>query len=618
MNRLSSSPDLKLGAAKRGPGRYSFRVWAPFCSKVSLKLFSPRREILVAMEKDGHGYFQVEASNIHSGTLYSYVLDGRKERPDPASRFQPEGVHGPSCVVDPDIHQWKDGKWKGPAFQDLILYEAHIATLTSEGTFEAAIKKIPYLNKLGITCFEMMPVAQFPGKRNWGYDGVGLYAVQNSYGGPEGLKKLVDACHGAGLAVCLDVVYNHFGPEGNYLHDYGPYFTGKYHTPWGEAINYDDRESDHVRHFIIQNALHWISEYHLDALRLDAIHGIYDLSAKHILKELNEAVQRLAKNLGRRVHVIAESDLNDSRMIRPKEQGGYGLSGQWSDDFHHAVHSYLTGERQGYYEDFGRLQDISKAIQNGFVYDGKYSPFRKRRHGNSVKDLAPEKLIVCIQNHDQVGNRAFGERLSTLVDFDKQKLAAALLILSPNTPLLFMGQEYGERAPFQYFVDHGDADLIRAVREGRNKEFTAFGWTKTPDPESEKTFLDSKLNWDAKGKSENRYLWRLYKDLIALKKKTLWGARLSMVWVDEQNRWLAFEYIGRKQVRCGIVVSFLDREQNIVSPFGMGRFDELFNTAYGRYGGKAKQNSSKGRREIRIPSSSAVVGVIGGKRGAPG
>ncbi|MBU2222327.1 MAG: malto-oligosyltrehalose trehalohydrolase [Candidatus Omnitrophica bacterium] len=573
-------------------------------------MFMPAGETLIAMEKDGDGYFRAEVSNISSGTRYLYVLDGKKERPDPASRFQPEGVHGPSCVVDPDIYKWKDRRWKGIALQDLIFYEAHIGTFTPEGIFEAAIQKIPYLKKLGVTCLEVMPVAQFPGKRNWGYDGVGLYAVQNSYGGPEGLKRLVDASHGAGLAFCLDVVYNHLGPEGNYLNDFGPYFTKKYHTPWGDAINYDDRESDHVRRFVIENALYWIFEYHIDVLRLDAVHGIYDFSAKHILQELNDVVQGLAQKLGRCVYLIAESDLNNSRIIRPQKQGGYGLSGQWNDDFHHAAHSYLTGERQGYYEDFGRLDDISKAIKEGFVYDGKYSPFRKRRHGNSVKDIAPEKLVVCIQNHDQVGNRAFGERLSTLVDFVKQKLAAALLILSPDTPLLFMGQEYGERAPFQYFVDHGDADLIRAVQEGRKKEFAAFGWENTPDPESEKTFLDSHLSWNIEADDERRYLWCLYKDLIFLRKKVLSGARLSGVWCNERSQWLVFEYICRKRFRFGVVVSFLNREQNIISPFGNKCFSEIFNTGYGRYGGKVKKKIKKYSKEIWIPSFSALLGKI--------
>lgn len=599
-----------IGVKKSGVRRYCFTVWAPFCSRMELKLFLRGGHKLIAMEDDGLGYFHAEVSNISSGTRYAYVLDGKKERPDPVSRFQPEGVHGPSSIVDPDDFKWKDNGWKGVSMRDMIFYEAHIGTFSPEGTFDGAIKKLPYLKKLGITCLEIMPVAQAPGRRNWGYDGVGLFAVQNNYGGPEGLRRLVSACHRTGLAVCLDVVYNHLGPEGNYLHDYGPYFTKKYHTPWGDAVNFDDRESDNVRRLVIENALYWVSEYHIDALRLDAIHGIYDFSARHILQELNDEVCGLAKRLGRMVHVIAESDLNDSRVIRPKGQGGYGLSGQWSDDFHHAVHSYITGERDGYYEDFGRIEDIKKAIKDGFVYDGRYSAFRKRRHGNQVNDLSPEKLVVCIQNHDQVGNRAFGDRLSTLADFDRQKLAAALLLFSPNTPLLFMGEEYGERSPFQYFIDHGDAGLICAVREGRSKEFAAFGWKNTPDPEAETTFLNSKLKWDIDMNGQQGHLWLLYKDLIDLRKSELLRRRLGGVWYNEENQWLALEYTGKDQPGFGVLVSFSDRQQSVVTPFGKRLFRETFSTRDAKYGGSIRQRMKKHGKEILIPGLSVLAGQI--------
>lgn len=609
----SRKRSLNLGATKARSGFYAFTVWAPLAARVDLKLRLRPKTVLIPMVKDDDGYFRTEAIRVAPGTKYSYVLDGAKERPDPASRFQPDGVHGLSSVVDPDSYRWKDRLWKSLSLHDLIIYELHIGTFTPEGTFAGAIKKIPYLKKLGITCVEVMPVAQFPGSRNWGYDGVGLYAVQNSYGGPEAFKRFIDTCHRAGLAVCLDVVYNHLGPEGNYLSDFGPYFTKKYHTPWGDAINYDDRGSGHVRRFVVENGVRWISEYHLDALRVDAIHGIYDFSSRHILQELNDAIQSAAQKLGRCVHVIAESDLNDSRIIRSKKQGGYGLSGQWNDDFHHAVHSYLTGDRQGYYEDFGRFDDIVKAIKEGFVYDGKYSSFRKRHHGNSVKDLAPQKLVICVQNHDQVGNRAFGERLSTLVDLDRQKLAAVLLILSANTPLLFMGQEYGERAPFQYFIDHGDADLIHAVQEGRKREFAAFGWEKTPDPKSEKTFLDSKLKWYAKAGNERRYLLRLYQDLISLRKKMFSDSSLSGAWWDKGGQWIAIEYTGRKRRRFGVVISFLGQEQKIASPFGAGTFSEMLNTAYSRYGGKIKQKvQAYCKKEILVPRYGALAGKIYG------
>jgi len=607
-NSLCSN--ISLGATKQGQDGYFFQVWAPFCSKVELKLFVSGEAVLKPMEKDAEGYFSAKVSKVFPGTRYRYVLDGQKERPDPVSRFQPEGVHGPSCVVDPEEYKWKDCHWKGMALREMIFYETHIGTFTPEGTFESAIKKIPYLKRLGINCLEIMPVAQFPGTRNWGYDGAGLYAVQNSYGGPTGLKKLIDACHSHDLAVCLDVIYNHFGPEGNYLHDYGPYFTKKYCTPWGSAINFDDQYSDHVRRFLINNALYWIDEYHVDALRLDAIHGIFDFSAKHILQELNESVQDLAQKQNRQVQVIAESDLNDSRIIRSLSQGGYGLSGQWSDDFHHAVHACLTGERNGYYEDFGSVKDIVKVICDGFVYDGKYSLHRKRRHGNSVKDLPAEKLVVCTQNHDQVGNRAFGDRLSTIVSFDKEKLAAVLLMLSPYTPLLFMGQEYAERAPFQYFIDHGDADLIHAVQEGRKREFAAFGWKDIPDPKAEKTFFDSKLTWNPKMVNYQRQLWRLYKDLINLRKAKIMDRRFQNVCCNSQDQWLAFEYNGRKSSRLGVIVSFLEKEQHILSPFGRKRFCEIFNTASMRYGGKSKRKAKNDSNKIWIPAYGAVAGEI--------
>lgn len=598
-----------IGTKKLGTDFYSFRVWAPLCSKVELKLFLVHEEKHVVMEKENQGYFRAEVPEVLPGTRYAFILDEHKERPDPASRFQPEGVHGPSCVVDPENYKWKDHKWKGAALKDLIFYEAHIGTFTPEGTFDAAVKKLPYLKKLGITCFEIMPVAQFPGKRNWGYDGVGLFAVQNSYGGPEAFKRLIDACHRSGIAVCLDVVYNHLGPEGNYLHDYGPYFTNKYHTPWGDAINFDDRESDHVRSFVIQNAIYWITEYHIDVLRLDAVHGIYDFSAKHILREINDAVESVAQKLGRRVFVIAESDLNDTRIIRDKKQGGCGLAGQWSDDFHHAIHSYLTGERQGYYEDFGQLGDIAKAIKDGFVYDGKYSAFRRRHHGNSVKKFAPEKLVVCIQNHDQVGNRAFGERFSTLLDFNKQKIAAVLLILSPHTPLIFMGQEYAEYKPFQYFIDHECPDLIRAVRDGRKKEFAAFSFKNIPDPGSKKTFQSSKLGWNLGGKK--KHVLYLYKDLINLRKSILSQKRLLGVWCDQRRRWLAIEYSCGRKFRFGIVISFSDHGQNITLPFERSLFREIFNTAYIRYGGTEKYKLNIYKKQIYIAPCAAVVGKIG-------
>jgi maltooligosyltrehalose trehalohydrolase len=394
-----------------------------------------------------------------------------------------------------------------------------VGTFTPEGTFEAIIPHLEELKELGITALELMPVAQFPGNRNWGYDGVHPFAVQNSYGGPKGLKRLANACHQKGLAVVLDVVYNHLGPEGNYLRDFGPYFTDRYKTLWGEAINFDGPYSDEVRRFFIENALYWITEFHVDALRIDAIHAILDFSAEPFLKDLALAVREQAEGLNRRVHLIAESDLNDTRPIRLRDFGGYGLDAQWNDDFHHAVHTLLTGEEKGYYCDFGKVQDLAKAWREGYVYSGKYSPHRRRRHGNSSRSIPANRFVVFAQNHDQVGNRMLGERLSSLVPWEGLKIAAGAVLLSPYIPLLFMGEEYGEIAPFQYFISHSDPELVEAVRRGRREEFSAFQWKgETPDPQSEETFLGCKLNHKLRQEGRHRILLEFYRELIRLRK----------------------------------------------------------------------------------------------------
>lgn len=592
--RRAGASRVEIGATPLEGGRCRFGVWAPFCADIEVVYRSGGRACRAALRRDTDGYFTGEIAGIPPGTRYAYLLDGKKERPDPASRLQPDGVHGPSCVVDPLAFRWSDRSWRGAPLGGSVLYEAHIGTLTPEGTFEAAIGKIPHLKRLGITCLELMPVAQFPGTRNWGYDGVGLYAVQNSYGGPIGLKRLVDACHRAGIGVCLDVVYNHLGPEGNYLRDFGPYFTDRYHTPWGDALNFDGPDSGPVRAFIVENALRWITEYHIDALRVDAVHGIYDFSARHILRELGEAAHKRARALHRRVLLIAESDLNDSRLIRPPSAGGYGLDAQWNDDFHHAVHTLLTGERNGYYADFGAVADLAKAFRDGFVYDGRYSAFRRRRHGNAVGDLPRERLVVFTQNHDQVGNRPYGDRLAAGVSFEAQKLAAALTLLSPSPSLIFMGQEYGETAPFLYFVDHHDRELIRAVREGRKREFASFGWTDTPDPKALKTFADSRLRWRMRARRRNAVLATLYRDLTVLKKRffIVPGAiRDTEVAFDEKERWLAVRYApagkGKRAARLLVVYSFSPKRIEITLPFRIRKAARIFDTAARRYGGKS-------------------------------
>jgi maltooligosyltrehalose trehalohydrolase len=479
------------------------------------------------MEPQGKGYFRAIVADVVSDTLYSYRLNGQVEYPDPASRLQPYGVHGPSQVVDTHFG-WDDAGWRGLPLQSCVFYELHIGTFSPEGTFDAVIPRLEELRRLGVTAIELMPVAQFPGNRNWGYDGAYPYAVQNSYGGPAGLQRLVSACHQTGLAIVLDVVYNHLGPEGNYLSAFGPYFTNRYATPWGEAINFDGRHSDEVRRYFIENAVRWISEFHMDGLRLDAIHAIVDPSARPFLDELVCAVKAEAEKLGRQVHLIPESNRNDARLVHSRQEGGYGLDAVWNDDFHHALHVLLTGERAGYYQDFHGTEQLVWAYREGFVYSGQYSAFRMRRHGNSSCTVPAERFVVFSQNHDQVGNRRLGERLSQLVDFEGLKLAAGAVILSPFLPLLFMGEEYGERAPFPYFVSHADPQLVEAVRKGRREEFAQFSWQgEIPDPQDEATFLRARLNWDLRREGHHRILRDFYAELLRLRHNLPALARLD-------------------------------------------------------------------------------------------
>lgn len=507
----------KIGAIYEGDNRCTFSVWAPHVAKMTLSLVAPRqREI--PMTGDETGYWRVETTDVAPGSRYFYVLDTDQARPDPASGFQPEGVHGPSEVVDHSAFAWTDAGWEGVPLEDMVIYELHVGTFTPEGTFKAIIPRLAELRELGVNAIELMPVAQFPGQRNWGYDGVSLFAVQDSYGGPAGLKTLVDAIHREGMAAILDVVYNHLGPEGNYLSDFGSYFTDTYRTPWGQAINFDQAHSNHVRNFFVQNALHWLRDYHFDALRLDALHAIYDSSAKHFIQELTEAVGTFSRRSGHKRYLIGESDLNDTRLIKPYRSGGYGLDAQWSDDFHHSLHALLTGERDGYYEDFGKIEQLAKAYKEGFVYSWDYSVHRKRFHGNRSRQRPARQFVVCSQNHDQVGNRMKGERLEHLIDFESLKLAAGALLLAPCVPLLFMGQEYGEEAPFQYFVSHTDEQLVEAVRQGRRSEFAAFEWTQEcPDPQSVETFMNSKLRWHTRDEGRHRTLRLFYQRLIELR-----------------------------------------------------------------------------------------------------
>jgi maltooligosyltrehalose trehalohydrolase len=509
--------ETRVGANRLPDGSWEFLLWAPQARAVSLHLLRGSGELL-AMEPLADGYHRATVPTLDPASEYFYQLDGERDLPDPASRFQPQGVHGPSQIVDPDAFRWTDHKWKGTPLERTVFYELHVGTYTPEGSFDAVIPHLPELAALGITTIELMPIAQFPGPRNWGYDGVYLFAPQNTYGGPESLQRLVNAAHQHALSIALDVVYNHLGPEGNYLSAYGPYFTDRYQTPWGQAINFDGAGSDEVRRFFIDSALYWLQDYHIDALRLDAVHGIFDFGARHFLAELKSAVADMSQRLGRPLYLIAESDLNDSRILHNTQHGGYDLDAQWNDDFHHSVHTLLTRENRGYYADFEGVLPLVSTLRDGWFYSGQRSNFRKRRHGNSPRGISPAKFVVCNQNHDQVGNRAAGERLSSLVSFEALKLAAGITLLSPFVPMLFMGEEYGETAPFQYFTSHGDPELVEAVRRGRREEFAAFGWENSvPDPQDEQTFARSRLDHSLKEKEPHRTLLRFYQELIRIR-----------------------------------------------------------------------------------------------------
>ncbi|MRR58416.1 MAG: malto-oligosyltrehalose trehalohydrolase [Deltaproteobacteria bacterium] len=529
---------MRIGARYLGNGRCEFVVWAPGAGRVELKLSSPPHRIL-AMERYAKGYWRTIADDVPPGSRYLFRLDNGKELPDPASLFQPEGVHAPSQVVDHDAFSWEDAGWRGMIPTETVIYELHVGTFTPQGTFDAVIPRLRRLKELGITALELMPVAQFPGERNWGYDGVYPFSVHHAYGGPDGLKRLVNACHWEGLAVILDVVYNHLGPEGNYLGEFGQYCTDRYRTPWGEALNFDGAGSNEVRNYFVENALYWFRDYHMDGLRLDAIQWIENRGARPFLQELSRRVEEFSFRTGKKRFLMAESDLNDAGVIAPPGLGGLGLDALWCDDFHHALHALLTGERDGYYRDFGRVGQLAKSLREGFVYSGQYSHYRERNHGASSKGIAAERFVVFAQNHDQTGNRMHGERLSRLVSFEAQKLAAGVLLLSPYLPLLFMGEEYGEDAPFLYFVDHSDARLVEAVRNGRREEFKAFGaGGKPPDPALEETFLTSKIDWEKRDRGNHRILLALYRRLLQ------WRRELSCLRRRDNEQLDAFGHEG--------------------------------------------------------------------------
>jgi maltooligosyltrehalose trehalohydrolase len=609
---------LQFGASVREGGSVEFRVWAPKVSTMAVRILgeNPRT---IPMIGTPESEFVVTVPNLGEGTDYFYVLDGEhgggKERPDPVSRWQPQGVHGPSRVVDPRSFRWSDQKWSGIPLKDFIIYELHIGTFTPEGTFESAIPRLAYLRDLGITAVEIMPVAEFPGNRNWGYDGASLYPPQSSYGGPVGLKKLVDACHQHGLTVVMDVVYNHLGPEGNYLPEYAPCFTDAYHTPWGKAINFDGPQSDGVRRWVIDNALYWLTEYHVDALRLDAIHGIYDYGAYHVLDELSETFRRQARRLNRQAWIIAESDLEDVRIINPRPAGGYAVDAQWHDDFHHALYAYLTGAREGFLMDFGVLADLAKSIRDGFVLDRRYSRYRQRRYGSSSKDRPGEQFVGFIQNHDQVANTSRGKRLSSLVSPGQQKVAAVLTLCSPFLPLLFMGEEYGETSPFLFFTSFEDPNLVAAVREGRKRELGPhYSESDFADPHALITFERSRLDWSKPLLSPHTEILSLYRDLIALRKRhaCLGNCRkdLTEMRFDEEAKFLVMKRLDPSGSGSLLVFNFADNSQSIpvtVEPSGLRLTLWTGGAAYGGKSGPRPAEVLSGGAEVRLSAFEAAI-----------
>jgi maltooligosyltrehalose trehalohydrolase len=507
-----------LGAVFEDDGRCKFRVWAPFAKQVELHLYG-QNDRFVPLERDERGYHQVVVDAVSPGQLYRYRLDAANEFADPASRYQPEGVLGPSQVTDSHF-SWSDQEWHGVPLQAHIIYELHIGTFSPEGTFGGALPYLDELTDLGITAVEVMPVNQFSGVRGWGYDGVFPFAVQNSYGTPQEFKAFVNACHERGLAVILDVVYNHFGPEGNYVWCYGPYTTDRYKTPWGEAMNFDGAYSDEVRAYFLENALYWIHDFHIDSLRLDAIHTMIDTTAKPFIEELVQTIHKHAEWLGRPVYLFAESDNNKPELVRSEAVGGIGMDAQWLDDFHHALHALLTYECSAYYEDYGQFQQLVKSLREGFVYDGQYSPSRKRRHGAPSRDVPVESFVVFVQNHDQIGNRMPNERAVDVYPYEALKLALGWVLFAPYLPMLFMGDEYGETAGFEYFIDYHSHDLVETVRQGRRESFgmRLKDGEIPPDPQAEETFTRSRLNRQLRDQPRGKVLLDFHKHVIRLRK----------------------------------------------------------------------------------------------------
>ena len=517
------------------------------------------------------GWWVVDVPDAGPGTDYAFAIDGGSPRPDPRSAWQPEGVHGPSRVFDASEFAWTDSAWAGRSTLGAVFYELHLGTFTPEGTLDAAIGRLEHLVALGVDVVELMPVAGFPGPRGWGYDGVNLYAVHDAYGGPAALQRFVDAAHARGLGVCLDVVYNHLGPDGNYLREFGPYFTGTHHTPWGEAVNLDADGSAGVRRWIIDNALRWLGDFHLDALRLDAVHALVDDSPRPLLVELSDEVAALAGRLGRPLGLVAESDLNQPSMIEPTATGGMGMTAQWDDDVHHALHTWLTGERQGYYGDFGSSSVLARVLTEAFRHAGDYSSFRGAHWGHPIDPAVHRghQFVVALQNHDQIGNRATGDRLTATISSGRLAAGAALLLLSAYTPMLFMGEEWGATTPWQFFTSYENPELAEAVRRGRRAEFAGHGWRadEVPDPQDPATRDRSTLNWSELEKPSHEKLFTWYRELIALRRAdpALHGDDLRSVGVQFDDTWLVLSRAG-----FAVAVNLGPEPADLPAPAGAG------------------------------------------------
>ncbi len=613
--------ERRLGATPRKRGGAHFEVWAPLADKVEVELVAPTSDTMRLTRRDD-GYHVLDAPNVPPGARYFYHLDGGERRADPASRSQPDGLFGASELVDLARFPWNDSDWKGHRLEDLVLYELHVGTYTQEGTFEAIIPHLAGLAGLGVTAIELMPVAQFSGTRNWGYDGVYLFAPQNNYGGPRGLQRLVDAAHAQGLAVFLDVVYNHVGPEGNTLPEFGPYFNTKHETPWGKAINVDGRHSDDVRRFLLENALQWLDDYHMDGLRLDAVHAIIDQSSKTFMEELADTTHAHATVRGVPFHVIAETSANDPRYVRPRNEGGWGLDAMWNDDFTHALYTFTTHDATDYSGDYPDDASLAKAFGNAFVIDGNYSKYRGRRHGRPPLGIPGKRFVVCADNHDRVGNRVNGERLGSLASFDMLKVSAAAVILSPFVPLVFMGEEYAEPSPFLYFTDHSDAKLREEVSRGRKEEFKGHGWTtEPPDHAALETFQRSTLRHSVKTSGHHATMLAYYRRLLTLRRTHPALRRLDHREVVSEAR--SKEHIvtvlrGKDKRRTLLILHSGEKERKTDVAVPRGDWRLLLDSNAAQWNGSGKGHPTRlrstGTSRLALAGATALLYETGGTR----